>query len=134
MALVVCDGGLVAFTQQWKTWLNTLTLRLFQNNHVPAQGDTAASYTQANFTGYAAIPLTAWGNAFLNAASDGEIDETNRMFTQTGAAVTCNVFGYYITDGFGNLIYAERSALAPFNMNAAGLVYAVLPRITTENL
>ena len=133
MAEAICQGGLVALTQQWKAFLNTCVLRLYKNNHTPAPTDTAASYTQADFTGYAAINLVAWGDAYLNAGFVGQIDEINRTFTQTAVTTTCLVYGYYITDGFGNLIYAESNPMGAFNMNAAGLVYIVQARMIFDN-
>lgn len=131
--LVVCRPALVALLQLHKATFNTYTLRLFKNDKVPADTDTVADYTEANFTGYAAIATNAWGNAFLNAGNIAEIDETNRTFTQTGVIVTNLVYGYYVTDGAGNLIFAERNPAGPFNMNANGLVYVVLPRYTYRN-
>lgn len=133
MAVAICEGGLVSLAQQWKTFLNSCTLRLFQNNHVPASTDTVANYTEATFTGYAAIATVSWGNAYLNGALLGEIDEVNRTFTQTANTVTNTIFGYYITDVGGNLIFAESNPLGGFNMNAAGLVYIVQARIVLDN-
>ena len=133
MAEAISQGGLVLLTQQWRVYLNTCTLRLFQNNHTPAATDTVAQYTEATFTGYAAVGLNSWGNAYLNAANIGEIDETSRTFTQTGVAQTCLVFGYYITDPNNNLVYAESNDNGAFNMNASGLVYIVQARMIFNN-
>lgn len=133
MAEAICRTGLVSLCQQWKAFLNTCTLRLFQNNHVPDPTDTVASYTEATFTGYAAIATVNWGNAFLNGANIAEIDEINRTFTQTASTVSNTIFGYYITDGPGNLIFAESNPLGGFAMNAAGLIYIVQARMVLDN-
>jgi len=39
--------------------LENNVLRLYQNDKTPAETDTAGDYTQATFTGYVAITLTA---------------------------------------------------------------------------
>ncbi len=68
MSLVVCDNGKQTLLTQLLAWLNANTrLRLFQNNHTPVHGDTAAAYTEASFPGYAFIALTAWGAVTLTA-------------------------------------------------------------------
>lgn len=38
--------------------LENWTLKLYKNNHTPAESDTAASYTEADFTGYSSKTLT----------------------------------------------------------------------------
>jgi len=133
MALVICNGGKTKLLQQLLTYLNGLTLRLFQNNINLAITDTAGTYTEATFTGYSAIALGAWGTAFLNASSLAETDEVVRTFSQTGTAVTNTIYGYYITDSGGNLIYAEKNPNGSFAMNTAGLTYSVQPILTLAN-
>lgn len=133
MAEAICKTGLVLLCQQWQATLNLCKLRLYQNNHTPDPNDTVASYTEANFTGYAAINVNSWGNAYLNGDGIAQIDEINRTFNQTGVGATCLVFGYYITDNNNNLVWAESNDNGPFNMNANGLVYIVQARITFDN-
>lgn len=133
MSLVICRTGLVAVVQQLKAYFNTLTLRLYQNNHTPADTDTAASYTEATFAGYAAVALGSWSNAFLNSDNYGETDETTRVFTCTGSSPANTIYGYYITDGSGNLIWAEINPAGSFLINTAAQTYTVLPRWTLRN-
>ncbi len=123
----------MAQLQLWKATFNTYTARLYKNDRVPTDTDTVANYTEADFTGYASIATNNWGNAFLNGDNIAEIDEVNKTFTQTGVIVTCLVYGYYITDGGGNLCWAERNPNGAFNMNQTGLVYIVLPKYTLRN-
>jgi hypothetical protein len=133
MTLKVCNVGKTTLQQLFKATLNTYVLRLYQNNHTPAITDTAANYTEATFTGYAAINLVSWGNAFLNGSSISEMDEIARTFTQTGVGVTNNIYGYYVTDGAGVLIWAELNPNGVFNMNNTGLTYTVQPILTLAN-
>lgn len=131
--LVNCREALVAELQQLKTFFNSLTLRLYKNDKVPLDTDDAGDYTEADFTGYDPIPLDSWGNAYLNAGNIAEINEIVRTFEQTGTAVTCLVYGYYVTDVDGDLVWAERNPAGSVNMNATGLTYSVLPRQTLKN-
>ena len=134
MSMIICYGARPRILAALQTYLNGLTLRLYLNNHVPADSDTVSSYTEANFTGYAAIALTSWGTAFLNGSNLGEIDHPTQTFTQTGTGTTCMVYGYYVTDGSGNLIWAELNSAGPFNMNASGLTYTVAPILTDDDI
>src|SRR5574338_390456 len=82
-------------------------LRLFKNNITPADTDTAATYTEADFTGYAAITLTgsSWG-----APSGGSISYAQQTFTCSGAGST-TIYGYYLTQATsGILMWSERDA------------------------
>jgi len=106
------------------------TLKLFQNNHVPAVTDTQANYTEATFSGYASVDITAlWGAAFVNGNGQGEIDCATQTFSFGGGAVTNLVYGAYVTDSGGNLIYAERFA-APVSMSAVPDQIIYTPKFT----
>ena len=110
---------------------NNATLRLFQNNITPADGDTLATYSVATFTGYANITLNAWGAVFTNGAGKAETDETVRTFTQTGTAVTNTIYGYFVVAADGTtLLYAERNPAGGVAMDTTGKTYSVLPRFT----
>jgi len=106
------------------------TLKLFQNNHTPAVTDTEANYTEASFSGYAAVDIHAlWGAAFVNASGQGEIDCTTQTFAFGGGAVTNLVYGAYVVDNAGKLIYAERFA-APISMSASPDQIIYTPKFT----
>lgn len=133
MALVVVRPALVEFLEQRRTYLNTLTLRLFANNITPADTDVVGDYTEATFTGYAAIATVSWGAAYLNANNIAQIDEIVRTFTQTGTTVVNNIYGYYLTAPGGALVFAERNPAGPIAMAATGATYSVQCRMTERN-
>lgn len=86
---------------------NNLSLRLFCNDVTPAQ--TGVSYTQAAGGGYAAITLTngSWTVTPANDPSDAVYAQ--QTFTFTGALTTnLTVYGYYVTDADGTILWAER--------------------------
>src|SRR6266436_3665549 len=120
MSLVVCDNGKQTLLTQLLAWLNANTrLRLFQNNHTPVHGDTAAAYTEASFPGYAFIALTAWGAVTLTADFHALTTEALETFASTGSSPVNTIYGYYITDLTGALLWAEL-APAPITINASG--------------
>ena len=60
MSLLIPDEGEVQLLKDLlgAAALENWTLKLYSNNKTPAETDTAASYTEATFTGYAAKTLT----------------------------------------------------------------------------
>ena len=136
MALVVLNQGEMYFLDSLRSnifVLGNLTLRLFKNNHTPTQTDDNSDYVEADFDGYASFPIDSWTPVYLNGSGKAEIDEVNRVFVQSGVVVTNNVYGYYVTDGAGNVIYAERDPSAPVAMNAPGKTYTVFGRFTLNS-
>ena len=110
-----------------KTAPENLILKLFISNTTPSNTDTAATYTEATFPGYAAITLAggSWG-----AASARSIAYAQQTFTCTGTA-TDNVYGYYLVGATSGILkWAERDAAAPFAVRNAGDAVKITPTIT----
>ena len=110
-----------------KTAPENLILRLFKNNITPADSDTAATYTESTFPGYAAITLTgaSWGAAAAGVITYG----AQQTFTCSGVAVE-SVYGYYITQATsGVLMWSERDASAPFVIANSGDAVKITPTI-----
>lgn len=59
MSLLVPDEGKLQLAKDilGNAALENWTLKIFSNNHTPAESDTAATYTEATFTGYVAKTL-----------------------------------------------------------------------------
>ncbi len=126
----MCDGGKQQLLAQLRTWLNANSkLHLYKNNHAPVHGDTVSAYTESDFVGYAAVALTAWGAPYLTADFHAYIDEVVETFTAGLVVGSQSVYGYYVTDLAGVLIWAEL-APSPVTINAAGQTFAVLPRFS----
>lgn len=95
-----------------------LVLRLFSNNHVPVKGDTAAAYTEVAGGGYAAIslPYASWTISTIGSVNQGNFAQ--QIFTFTGPTnAPGTIYGYYVTDSGGNLLWAEQfpAAQVPFS-------------------
>lgn len=110
-----------------RTAPENLVLRLYRNNITPSDTDTAGTYTEAVFPGYAAITLTG---ASWNAPSGGSIAYgAQQTFTCSGTA-TDDIYGYYVTQATsGVLLYSERDASAPFAVRNSGDNIGITPAI-----
>jgi hypothetical protein len=132
MALNVPDVGeniaLEAFVN--KTAPQNQTLKLFQNNITPSDTDTAGTYTEATFTGYAGISLTGAG---WNAAAAGTITySAQQTFTSSGT-VNNSIYGYYVVQSTsGILMWSERDASAPFVVANVGDAVKLTPSISAN--
>ena len=104
-------------------------LKLFANDRVPLVTDTEANYTEATFSGYPGSTAITWSAAFVNGSAKGEIDGDPVDFTNSTGAVGNTIYGAYVVDGSGKLIYADRFG-APFVMTAAGATFSYTPVVT----
>ena len=113
-----------------KTAAQDLVLRLYQNNIVPADTDTAATYTEATFSGYAPITLTgsSWGTP-----TNGSISYAQQTFTHNGGGTSNNIYGYYVKQvTSGTLVYSERDPAAAFLIANLGDNIKITPTITAD--
>lgn len=110
-----------------RTAPQNLVLRLYKNNITPSDTDTAATYTEATFPGYAGIALTG---ASWSAATGGTITYgAQQTFTCSGTSVD-DIYGYYVTQAVsGVLLYSERDGAAPFAVRNSGDNIKITPTI-----
>lgn len=127
MALTLSDIGADAileayFNNDWPT-SKDLTLKLFCNDVTPGQTDTAGTYTEATGGGYAAITLSngSWTITSGNDPSDAVYAQ--QTFTFTGALTTnTDVYGYFVVNDDGTLLWAERLAATYTPANSGDLL------------
>lgn len=107
-----------------------LTLRLFSNNHTPANSDTNASYTEVAGGGYAAFAL-AGASWVVTAGSPSSASYPVHSFTFTGTTTAPGtVYGYYVTDNNNKVILAQLLTSPPFTPTLNGDSVVVVPQIT----
>ena len=111
---------------------NTLTLKLYVNNVTPSTSgaDTAAVYTEAGAGhGYTAATLAATEDGthwvISTVGNIAQAAYAKQTFTWTSDP-TETVYGYFVVDADGVLIWAERAA-ATFTPTANGDYYEVTP-------
>lgn len=113
-----------------KTAPQNLVLKLYKNNITPSDTDTASTYTEATFGGYAAITLTG---ASWNAASSGTITYSAQQTFTCNATATDDIYGYYVVQASsGILVYSERDASAPFAVRSSGDAIKITPTISAN--
>lgn len=117
------DKAKVVLLAQKLKYLRSLTLRLFQNDWRPSGTDSAADYVEATFAGYLPQDLTDFGPAFLNPSGQGQTNSCVHTFRQSVAVPANTVYGYYVTDRNGYLIFSERRVAGPVVMNAVNATY-----------
>jgi hypothetical protein len=98
----------------------THVLRLYVNDHTPTDDDTVSDYTEASGLGYSSINLSTGG---WNYATDVEGVSTATYgsvltFSFSGGPVI--LYGYYVTDGSGFLLWAQRFSVASITIPAGG--------------
>lgn len=113
MALVVCnDGEQILLEWIFKSSGTNVVLKLFTNDYTPVASSAAGDFTEATFTGYSGETLAR--ASFNDATTDGngKAQITYADLTWTLDANPATVYGYYVTDAGGNLLFAERFAQA----------------------
>ena len=135
MTLVVPNTGeqVLLDAATGKTAATTLTLRLFSNNYTPINSTVAGDVAQVSGGGYAGIALTAasWTTTPGSPTSSAYPEQT---FTFTGATDSPGtIYGYYVTNAAGTLIWAERLA-AVFTPASNGDTVKVTPALTLASV
>jgi hypothetical protein len=138
MALVLSDLGADQilksyFNKSQPVGGNNLTLKLYTTNITPNPngGDTAAAYNAAEAAGpgYAAITLTAgsWTVTPANDPSDAVYAQQTFTFTGPLTSTAKDIYGYYVVDADGILIWAEKAS-GPFTPANNGDTYKITPK------
>lgn len=123
------DARKAALETKRTGYLNTLTLRLYQNNYTPVVGSVLADFTEANFKGYTGQSLTDFGGVYENASHNAESDSGVHTFTYISASSgssSNDIYGWYTVDAFGRVGPAARfSAPVPITLNGDGLSLSI---------
>lgn len=134
MALLVPNNGegdaLSYFVN--KSAPQNLVLKLYTNDKTPAEGDVAADYTEANFTGYAPVNMTG-ATWTITEGAPSEAAYPEQTFTSTAGSQNQNVYGYFLVRATsGRIAYAERFTTAPFNIANNGDQIKITAKITLD--
>lgn len=134
MANVILQQGSIDFLNAiLATGDDLFSLDLYQNNHVPAVNDTNASYTVADFSGYAQVTLNGfWGSPYINGNGQAEIDNVDATFTHNGGGTSNTIYGIYVSNASGDVQYAERFP-APIVMASLGDTIDYTPKFTAAS-
>ena len=133
--LILASTGLKQINDSGLTLLGAGNgqIGLFTNNHTPAEGDTIAAYTEPAGAWYGRQGLGNWpASTYLSPAAtsiNAPVTWTNTV--GTGAAAT--VYGYFVVNAAGVLMWAELDPAGPFDLANVGYTYTVTPTFDQEN-
>lgn len=106
---------------------NALKMRLFQNNYAPNDGSLIGNFTESTFDGYGAISLALGPQvAFVDPVTGQQGIQIvppagGWVYTCSGgAAEPQTIYGYYLTDKTGTVVYAAQALPVPVVMTGAG--------------
>jgi len=115
-----------------KTAPQDLKLKLFQNNVTPSETDTEATYTEATFTGYSAVTLTA-SSWTVTEGAPTQASYPEVTFTSTAGGQNQSIYGYYLVQvTSGKLVWAERFTDGPYTIVNNGDSIKVTPVIACD--
>ena len=98
----------------------------------PSESTTEASLTEANFTGYAAITLTAASWTYTS-GDPSSIAYAQQTFTSSAGSQSQPVYGYYVTQvTSGKLVWVERFTDGPYTIVNNGDTIKVTLNFTQE--
>lgn len=130
MTLKIPNVGELLLLKQLRDRLNVISfIRLYKNAYTPIDTSGVSDFEECDFTGYAQQQMTAWSDAVLTAAGRAQIEETARIFSLTGIG-SQDVYGYYVVDNDGALLWAERDDDGPRTVDTTHPDIAVVPRFT----
>lgn len=130
MTLVVPDEGerrLLEYIVNKSTPTN-LVLRLYINSvDLSGESFTASSFQEANASGY--LPVTLTGSNWTVSTAAGVSSAVYDTSVTFSFNVGQGVYGYYVTNTSGGILWAEQFPGAPFNLPAGGGEISVRPRV-----
>lgn len=108
------------------------TLRLFKNNITPAETDTAATYTEADWTGYAGISIAA-ASWTVTEGAPSQAAAPTQDFTSTANQTAQINYGYYTTDNSDGVAqFGERFGGTPPTIQSTGDKIQITPQFTAD--
>lgn len=132
MAGILLNQGEVDFLAAAlnKAAASDLVLRLFMNDVTPAETDTEASYTEATFSGYAAVTLTG-ANWTITEGEPSLGEYAQQVFTSDADQSAQQIYGYYVArSDNGRAQIADRFPAGPYPIANNGDHVNVTPRFS----
>ena len=96
-----------------------IKLRLGKNNITVGKSTVIGDFTEADFTGYAAVSIT-WGTVAVDGSHNAYSDITPITFTRSSGATSNTIYTWYVTNSAGSVLYAGRTLDTPIPMTVNG--------------
>lgn len=132
--LVVTDSGLVVQLDLLRTaWETKYQVGLFQADVFPKITSTIVELLPCDFSGYVGLQTSfGWSGAVVDGTRSNTLANA-LTWTHDGGPITNFVYGYYIVDKKGFLMWAERFCPGPVWMDRPGRSVRVRPAFTLRN-
>lgn len=134
MALIAFNKGVQEMLKRILNYSATgnVYLKLYRNNLALAETTAVADFTEANFTGYAAIALN--GATFTITDADPSVASyPQQEFISSAGSQNQLIYGYYITNFAGTIaLWAEAFTDGPYNIVNNGDKVKVTPTINLD--
>jgi hypothetical protein len=106
---------------------------LFRNDVKPTQETSLSEFEECNFSGYQGLVLlTGWSAATLNGVrADAQAGPVR--WVHDGGPMANWVWGYYVVNADGLLVWAQRFCPVPLLLDSEGQTVRVLPSFTLRN-
>jgi len=92
-----------------------------------------AALTEATFTGYAPVVLSGGTVAPSVDAGGRAVLTWNQVSWTKNGGVGNQIYGYWVIDGPGALLFAERASTAPVRMASDGDSLLITPQLTDKS-
>lgn len=133
MALVVPNAAEEVILTLLLSIAEGLDLKIFQNNYTPIESSATVDFTEATFTGYASIQLSAANWGYTQGDPTVALYNAAQTFTSTAGSQNQSCYGYYIERRTtGDVMWAERFTDGPYVIVNNGDSFSVTPRISLE--
>jgi len=107
-------------------------LKLYKSNTTPAETDTAGSYTESTFTGYAEAALTGSSWAVTPGAPTSAA-YAQQTFSSSADQSAENAYGYFVVQTTSGIImWSERFTNGPYAIANNGDQIKITPTITMD--
>ena len=131
MNIVATDAGALAILLAALGSSPSMKVRLFSNNHAMDHATVLGDLTECAFTGYSAAAPTWTTPAISGGVPQTLPSPAGVPFTYSGASTTV-VYGFYLTDSGGTVLYGGSTFPAPVTLSTIVTTLTVYPVYTTK--
>lgn len=111
------------------TYYDTLSLRYYQNDYFPDEESELVDFTEATYSGYAAVFLGGTWTPEKDIGGYGRCSYPATGIPHNGGTTSNLIYGYYLTGPDLSVIWAERFDGGPFLLQNLGDDVITTPRI-----
>jgi len=109
--------------------LQSMVVRLFQNDLNPTIDTVLGDFVEADFSGYTEKSAVTFGNSVFQEDNNAVSEAPSQTWVQTAATVTNLVYGYYVLEtGGANYLFCARFD-EPQTFAGPGDFVTVIPKI-----